>query len=151
MRKKIAKIITSDEVLGKEAVDADGSIIGVVTKIHINKETMKIVGISVDMGFMKPELFVGSNYIKHFGIDAVLLKKVPVDKYMGLRVITFEGKLIGKVKNIIMKRRKIKEFEISSTRIFGKGFVIKYSDIKEIGDQIILKEKYKIIKWYYYL
>ena len=142
----MSKIITSDDILGKEAVDSQGSIIGVITKLHIDKESMKITGITVDMGFMKPDLFIGASHIRHFGIDAILLKRVPADKFKGLKVITFDGKIIGKVKNVILERTKVKEFEISGPKIFNKSFLIKYKDIKEIGDKIILKEKYKIKK-----
>ncbi len=142
----MSKVITSDDILGKEAVDSNGSIIGVITKVHLNKETMKITGITIDMGFMKPDLFVGASHIRHFGIDAILLKRVPVDKFKGLKVINFQGELIGKVKDVVLERTKVKEFEISGTKRFSKNFLIKYKDIKEIGDKIILKEKYKIKK-----
>jgi sporulation protein YlmC with PRC-barrel domain len=143
MKKKL-KIITSDDILGKEAVDPEGSILGVITKVHIDKKTLKVIGITIDMGLLKPDLFVGSRYIKFFGIDAVLLKKVPHDKYKGLKVLTEGGEVIGRVKNIVVSdRKKIKEFVISTKRIWDKHYKITYKDIKEIGDHIILKEKSK--------
>jgi sporulation protein YlmC with PRC-barrel domain len=139
-------IITSDEILGKEAIDPHGSSLGVITKVHINKKNNKVIGITIDMGFMKPDLFIGISYIKQFGVDAVFLKKIPPHKYHGLRVLSEGGELIGKVKKIVMDKSNIKEFEIAGKRLLDGKFSIKYSDIKEIGDHIILKKKHKRVK-----
>jgi len=140
--KKNSNIITGDDILGKEALDPEGAILGVVTQIHINKKDKKIIGITIDAGFMKPDLFIGVNYIREFGIDTVLLKKVPVDKLKGLEVLTSHGELIGKVQDLIMQRTRIQEIIISnkSKKFKAKKLIIKYSGIKEIGDAIILKK-----------
>ncbi len=145
-KEKISKkdIITSDDILGKEAIDPEGSSIGVVTKVHINKKTNKLIGVTIDMGFMKPDLFVGINYIKQFGVDAVFLKKIPIHKYHGLKVLSEGGEILGKVKKILADNNTIKEFEIAGRKFLDKSFVIKYSDIKEIGDSIILKKRYSV-------
>lgn len=140
-RKK--EIITCDEILGKEAIDPDGSILGTVTKVHIDKKDRKMVGITIDMGIMRPDLYVGANNIKEFGEDAVLLNKVPVHKFKGLKVLTAEGKVLGNVIHMLMHNSKVKEFIITNRRFMGKQFGIHYLDIKEIGDSIILKKGYK--------
>jgi len=145
MNKKSANknIITCDEILGKDAIDPDGSSLGVITKVHVDKKDRKLVGITVDMGFMKPDLYIGINYVKQFGIDAVFLKKVPHHKFKGLKVLSEGGELVGKVKNIVTENKNIKEFEIAGKRILDGKFFIKYSDIKEIGDHVILKKSHK--------
>ncbi|HJX50324.1 MAG TPA: PRC-barrel domain-containing protein [Candidatus Nanoarchaeia archaeon] len=137
------EIITSDDILGKEAIDPDGSILGVVTKVHIDNSDRKVIGITIDMGFAKPDLYVGINNVRNFGEDAVLLKTVPAPKFKGINVLTAEGKKLGKVMDIVMKNSHVEEFIISNFRFIGKKFPIKYSDIKEIGESIILKEGYK--------
>ena len=70
-------ILTSDDILGKQALDPDGGILGTVIKLHISNKTKQMTGITIDLGFMRPDLYVGINYVKHFGIDAILLNKVP--------------------------------------------------------------------------
>lgn len=137
------EIITSDDILGKEAIDPDGSVLGVVTKVHIDNHDRKVIGITIDMGFAKPDLYVGINNVRNFGEDAVLLKTVPAPKFKGINVLTSEGKKIGRVVDIVMKNSQVVEFVVSSSRFLGKKSNIKYSDIKEIGDSIILKEGYK--------
>jgi len=139
------KIITCDEILGKEAIDSNGAVLGVVTKVHIDKKIRKIVGITIDMGILKPDLYVGVDHIKNFGQDAVLLKKVPIQKYKGFKVLTAEGKVLGKVIEMIADDTHIKEFVIKNKE-FLEPIKIKYKDIKDIGESIILKKDYKINK-----
>lgn len=133
------EIITSDDILGKEAIDNDGSILGVVTRVHIDNNDKKVIGITIDMGFTKSDLYVGIDNVKNFGKDAILLKTVPASKFKGVNVLTSEGKKIGRVVDISMKGSKIGEFKVSSSRFFGSKFGVRYSDIKHIGDSIILK------------
>lgn len=135
------KIITSDDILGKDAVDPDGQVLGVVIKMHIDKEFKKITGITIDEGFMKPNLFVGISYIKNFGVDSVFLSKIPTQKYIGLKVIDSKGKEIGKVKKVRAKRYKVNAIEVSAG--IRKRSLIFSSEIKEIGEKIILKADYK--------
>lgn len=142
MSKKRA-VITSDEILGIEAVDPDGSVLGVVTKVHIERKTRKIVGITIDMGFLKPDLYLGINHVRDFGKDAVLLAKVPAPKFKGLKVLTAEGKVLGKVIDMALHNSTIKEISVANRRILGKQQWISYPNIKEIGDTIILKKDYK--------
>ena len=136
-------IITSDDILGKEAVDPEGQILGVVMQLHIDKHSKKMVGLTIDQGFMKPEIFIGLNYIKNFGVDTVFLNKVPVDKFKGMDVITAEGKIVGKVRAVNAERHKVKEI------IVGKGtkkFLIPASGIDQIGSSVILKKGYDTIE-----
>jgi sporulation protein YlmC with PRC-barrel domain len=139
-------VITGDDILGKEALDSDGSILGIVEKLHISNKKKEIVGITVDMGFMKPDLFIGINNIRHFGIDAVLLNKVPVHKFKGLLVLGPEGEEIGRVKEVALRGKKIKEIILSGKKKpFEKGKrYISASDIDKIGASVILKKGYKI-------
>ncbi len=135
------KIITSDDVLGKDAIDPDGQILGVIIKMHINKEFKKITGITIDEGFMKPNLFVGINYIKNFGIDSVFLSRIPAQKYIGLQVLDSKGKEVGTVKDVKSKRQKIKSIEVFT--VMRKRILISSSEIQEIGERVILKDEYK--------
>lgn len=139
-----SKVITSDDILGKEAVDPEGQILGIVTKVHINKEAKKLLGMTVDQGFMKPELFIGLHYVKNFGVDAVFLNKVPTDKFRGLDVLTSKGEIVGKVKSVKAKRHKVQEIIVAKKGVLGKSFSIAASDIETISSSVILKERYRL-------
>ena len=134
--------ITSDDILGKQAVDPDGEILGIVMKIHISKDTKQVLGITIDQGFMRPDLFIGLNYIKNFGVDSVFLNRVPVDKFKGMDVIDANGRALGKVKAVNAKRHKVKEITVSKKGAVGKQFIVSASDISAIGGSVVLKEKY---------
>lgn len=140
------KIITSDDILGKEALDTDGEILGVVMKLHIDKDNKKMVGITIDQGFMKPDLFVGMSYVKNFGVDTVFLNRVPVDKFNGLDVLNGKGKLLGKVVDVNSKRHKVTEIIVSKKGVSRDKFLIEAKYIQEIGESIILKGKFKATK-----
>lgn len=131
-------MITSDDILGKDAIDPDGSILGTVIKLHIDHKNMEIMGITVDMGLLKPDLYIGRDNISFFGIDAVLLKSVPYDKYKGLAVIDSHGKEIGTVFKVIVEEGDVKEIIVSHR--LGKKMEIPFKDVKEVGESVVLKD-----------
>jgi sporulation protein YlmC with PRC-barrel domain len=131
-------VITSDDILGKKAVDSDGQILGIVIKLHIDNLKKKILGITIDQGFMKPDLYMGLEFIKHFGIDAVLLNEFPFDKLKGLQVYTESGKHLGQVTKCVTEENQLKEIEYK--QMLKKPEIISVSQIKEIGTSVIIKD-----------
>jgi sporulation protein YlmC with PRC-barrel domain len=134
----MAKYITTDDILGKEVLASDGDIIGIVQKLHIDATTKTITGITIDEGFMKPDLFIGLQFIKQFGIDSLFLSIIPEQKFIGLRVYNNKGKLVGTITDIETGKNnaKIKKIKVKS------GFTTKdYSakEIKMIGSSVLLK------------
>ncbi|MCA9477585.1 MAG: PRC-barrel domain-containing protein [Nanoarchaeota archaeon] len=132
-------IITSDDILGKVALDSEGGVLGTVVKLHIDKKQKQMTGITVDQGFLKPDLFIGMNYIRTFGIDAILLNDVPLDTLKGKKVLTTHGSLIGSVKNVLSKGNNITKLVITSGR---ETLEVKASFIKEAGQSIVLRKNW---------
>lgn len=130
--------ITSDDILGKKAVDSDGEILGVVISLHIDNKEKKILGITVDQGFMKPDLYIGLEYVRHFGVDAVLLNHYPLEKLKGLGVYTVKGRYLGDVVKFTGSGSKLNS--ITFNKRFRKPETVVVTEIKEIGRSIILKE-----------
>lgn len=132
------KYITSDDILGKEVVAADGEIMGVVQKLHIDASTKEITGITIDEGFMKPDLFIGIQFIKKLGVDSLLVSIVPRQKFIGLEVFTSTGKSIGTVTEIETGKNnaKIKKIKVKAG-FSSKAYTAK--QIKLIGASVILK------------
>ena len=96
-------IITSDDILGKEALDPDGEFIGIVMKLHIDRKKKELIGITVDQGFMKPDLFIGLDSIEKFGIDALFINRISFSKYEGCSVYTPSGNKAGNVGKFLKK------------------------------------------------
>ena len=130
-------IITSDDILGKSVVDAQGEVLGVTQKIHIDKELKQIVGITIDQGFMRPDLFVGLECIAQFGIDTIFLNTYPRDKVVGMEVINSIGKLLGHVVSIEYKgKNRIKSIKV---KLGSNETVYTSNKIREIGYNVVLK------------
>lgn len=134
------KTITSDDILGKEAVDPEGEILGVVVKLHLDPVNRIMSGITIDQGLWEPDLYIGMDYVENFGEDVVFLNQIPYSKYRGMLVFTHDGKKIGKVsqvewdskgwRKLIVKNRSIlfpwkkSEFSITPDQVERIGFAI---------------------------
>jgi len=131
-------IITTDDILGKEVVNSEGEVIGIAQKIHVHKYNKEILGVTVDGGFMKPDLFVGLDNIKLFGVDAIMLNNSSDLKYKGLSVFDKDGTLVGHVSEVIKAPKTGRIQEI----IIKKGLShesIPAKEIKYIGVNVLLK------------
>jgi uncharacterized protein YrrD len=136
--------ITSDDILGKMAVDKVGDIIGIITQLHIDKETKLITGITIDQGFMKPDLFIGMEHIHNFGIDSVFLNRVPYQKIKGLQVLNHEGDLIGYVEDVIIENHNIENIVVRKNKLSTTRNVISHKHIDVIKDEVILKKGFEV-------
>lgn len=134
----MTKYITTDDILGKEVIASNGEIIGVVQKLHVEATTKTITGITIDEGFMKPDLFIGLEFIKQFGIDSIFLSIVPKQKFIGLHVYDNRGKSIGIVVEIETARNSAKIKKMIVKQGFAKK-EISAKDIKKIGSSVLLK------------
>ncbi|MDD3175170.1 MAG: hypothetical protein PHU51_01705 [Candidatus Nanoarchaeia archaeon] len=137
------KTITSDDILGKVALDTSGDELGIVTELHIDKENKTITGVTIDQGFMKPSLFIGIKHILKFGIDSVMLNKVPYEKIKGLNVLDERGELFGYVDEVIVKKYKIDSIIVSKTKVSSKKYIITGKDIDKISSDVLLKKGFK--------
>lgn len=137
------KSITSDDILGKTAVDPNGSLLGTVVKLHIDNNNKTIQGITVDQGFMRPDLFVGIEHVRRFGIDAVLLSSIPYDRLKGKRVLSAKGVILGTVAKVVTDGPDLKTLVLSKkTRAFKREeSEVNAREVKEIGQTIILRKR----------
>src|SRR3990167_7840081 len=101
--KRINKSITSEDILGKDVIDAEGGFIGVAEKIFIDPEPMDFIGISVDKGLIRSGLTIGKNYIDAEGgfigvAEKIFIDPEPMD-FIGISVdkgLIRSGLTIGK-------------------------------------------------------
>jgi len=100
--REIDESITSDDVLGKDVIDADGRFIGIVEKVFINPNKLDFVGVSVDKGFLKKGFSIGKDLIDRVATHALFLKVSVALEIRGLRVFDKDGKDLGKVVGIAL-------------------------------------------------
>ncbi|MFA4953652.1 MAG: PRC-barrel domain-containing protein [Candidatus Pacearchaeota archaeon] len=141
--KEISKAITSEDILGKEVIDAEGAFIGVAEKVFIDPKFMDFIGISIDKGIIRSGLTIGKSYIDRIADHAIFLKIRVVYDIKGKLVFDKDGKKVGTVSSIDLcgGKNKIKNIYVKSNFhlfSFKKEIIIPKEYIKNIGDNVIL-------------
>ncbi len=131
------KQIKADEFKGKKVIDREGIEYGKVRHVHINSDTLEVVGITVHEGLNK-EYFLSRDYVDRFTEESVLLSSAPLRT--DIPVVDIDGRKIGKVKRLHMSKAtdELESIEVSEgltgSRIFHT------SEIWGIGEKIILRQ-----------
>src|SRR3989338_7378836 len=102
----LSKTLTSEDLLGKDVIDFNGTFIGVVEKVLIDPNEMDFVGISVDKGFLRKGLTIGRTYIDKIREHALFLKIRVSYEVKGKIVFDKDGVSIGKVSTIELFENK---------------------------------------------
>ena len=137
--RSLEKTITSDDILGKDVVDKNGDLIGIVEKVLISLDTLEFIGIEVDKGILKKGLAIGKDYIEKVTDDALWLNIKISYELNGMSVFDKLGKLVGKVNKVELEgsTNKIKNIYVKPG-IFRKSIEIPRRMIQTIKYNIIL-------------
>lgn len=142
--KAISNAITSEDILGKDVIDAEGAFIGVAEKVFIDQKFMNFLGISIDKGIIRSGLTIGKSYIDRIANHAIFLKITVVYDIKGKLVFDKDGKKVGTVSSIDIcgRKNKIKKIYVKPNFhlfSFKKEIIILRRYIKNIGDNVLLK------------
>lgn len=137
------KHIKADDFKGKKVIDREGIEYGNVKHIHINTDTLEVVGITVHKGLHKDH-FLSRDYIDRFTEESVLLSSAPIR--VDTQVVDIDGHKIGKIKRLHMAvdTNELESIEVS-TGLTGSR-IFRTSEIWGVGDKVILrqaKDQYK--------
>lgn len=137
------KQIKADEFKGKKVIDREGIEYGKVKHIHINSDTLEVVGITVHKGLHKDH-FLSRDYIDRFTEESVLLSSAPIR--IDSQVIDIDGRKIGKIKRLHMNTdtNELESIEVSDGLVGSRIF--RTSEIWGVGEKVILrqtKDEYK--------
>ncbi|TRZ80867.1 MAG: hypothetical protein D4R90_00605 [Nitrosopumilales archaeon] len=137
------KQITADDFKGKKVIDREGIEYGKVKHIHINSDTLEVVGITVHKGLHKDH-FLSRDYIDRFTEESVLLSSAPIR--IDSQVVDIDGRKIGKIKRLHMNTdtNELESIEVSDGLIGSRIF--RTSEIWGVGEKVILrqtKDQYK--------
>ena len=131
------KQIKADEFKGKKVIDREGIEYGKVKHVHINSDTLEVVGITVHEGINK-DYFLSRDYVDRFTEESVLLASAPIR--IDASVVDIDGRKIGKIKRLNMSKEtnELESIEVSEgltgSRIFHT------SEIWGVGEKIILRQ-----------
>ena len=137
------KQITADDFKGKKVIDREGIEYGKVKHIHINSDTLEVVGITVHKGLHKDH-FLSRDYIDRFTEESVLLSSAPIR--VDSQVVDIDGRKIGKIKRLHMNTdtNELESIEVSDGLVGSRIF--RTSEIWGVGEKVILrqtKDEYK--------
>lgn len=127
------------DILGVRVLSKSGEKIGVVKDVRYGPKSMGIKGILTKHPYKGP-LYIGSDYIGIISDESIILAIDPATLIMNKKVVTYQGKVIGRIKKIERVGNTNLISKIHVKRFLHKAFVIKPSDIEKSGDSIILKE-----------
>ena len=137
------KQIKADDFKGKKVIDREGIEYGKVKHVHINSDTLEVVGITVHKGLHKDH-FLSRDYIDRFTEESVLLSSAPIR--IDSQVVDIDGRKIGKIKRLHMNTdtNELESIEVSDGLIGSRIF--RTSEIWGVGEKVILrqtKDEYK--------
>ena len=137
------KQIKADDLKGKKVIDREGIEYGKVKHIHINSDTLEVVGITVHKGLHKDH-FLSRDYIDRFTEESVLLSSAPIR--IDSQVVDIDGRKIGKIKRLHMSAdtNELESIEVSDGLVGSRIF--RTSEIWGVGEKVILrqtKDEYK--------
>ena len=129
--------IKADEFKGKKVIDREGIEYGKVKHIHINADTLEVVGITVHEGLNK-NYFLSRDYVDRFTEESVLLSSAPMR--IDAQVVDIDGKKIGKIKRLHMNKDtdELESIEVSEGMAGSRMFHT--SEIWGVGEKIILRQ-----------
>ena len=127
-----------------------GKEIGRVAEIRINPHTTQPQGVLVKRGLGEIPLYIGRSYFAHLSYESIILKIELVLLLKGKTVINFNGKVIGKVIDVVRNGTTNNLQGIIVKSLWSKPFTITRSAIKLVGKNIILKSGYTAQKKYFW-
>jgi len=143
----INKTVNFRKLLGSRVISTDGLVVGRVKEIRVDPKSMDLRGIVVSRGFFKPPIYIGRSYFEKVSDDAAILGIDPFVLLIGKRVITLDGRNVGKIKQI-MRSDDSNDIESIVVGKLFKKFNIPADNIKLAGKSIILKLSYDGTKKY---
>ncbi len=131
------KQIKADEFKGKKVIDREGIEYGKIKHIHLNSDTLEVVGITVHEGIHK-DYFLSRDYVDRFTEESVLLSSAPIRT--DVAVVDIDGRKIGKIKRLHMSKDTNELESIEVTEGLTSSRIFHTSEIWGIGEKIILRQ-----------
>ena len=127
---------TADSFRGKRVVDREGIKYGKVKHIHIDRDTLRVTGVTVHQGFLR-DYFLSDHYIDRFTDETLLLSTSPVRT--NVDVVDIDGHKIGRIKELHRNpdTDEIESIEVQDGILHTR--IVSRSEIWGVGEKVILK------------
>ncbi len=141
------KTVSLRRLIGARVLSADGLVVGRIREVRTDPKNMNLLGIVVYRGLFNDKLYIGKSYFEKISNDAAILNIDPFIFLKGKVVVTSDGKVIGKIKDIARSDYSNGIESIIVTSWF-KRYNIDADSIKLVGRSVILKVNYDGTKKY---
>lgn len=147
LRKEIEldKTVNVKKLIGKNVLSEGGTVVGTIYEVRLNPNGFDMEGIVVSTRVGM--LYIGKSYFSSISDYSVILNTELGLLVRGRRVITVDGKILGKVKQV-NRKGNTNEIENLLVGTFWKKYLIPVSAIKQIASSVLLKTKYDDAKEY---
>ncbi len=142
---ELEKTVNLKKLIGKNVLSEGGTIVGNISEVRLNPNGFDLEGVVVSTRV--GNLYVGKSYFSSLSDYSVILNTELSLLVQGRRVITADGKTLGKVK-IVNRKGKTNEIESLLVSSFFKKYLIPVSAIKQIASSVLMKTRYDDTKEY---
>ncbi|PIN88680.1 hypothetical protein COU61_03925 [Candidatus Pacearchaeota archaeon CG10_big_fil_rev_8_21_14_0_10_35_13] len=148
--RSLKKTINLKKLIGKRVLSKGGTIIGKILEIRISPINLNLEGILVRGSIIKKSMYIGRSYFSRLSDEAVILNIEVFILIKNKQVIDSKGRVIGRVKEVVMKgtRNNFKGVYVRS--LFSRKFFIPESEIEYVTKSVVLKTKYHATKKYFW-
>ena len=137
-------------VLGKRVISKNGKLVGRVSQVRLARDGFSVEGALISRGWFSPNIFIGAGYLDRLTEDSIVLKIDPFILSKGLKVVSSEGEVIGKVIDFV-RTGNSNDLDALVVKGFMRGtFHIPTSSVKSVGYSIILKPNYEFPKKHFW-
>ena len=136
--------INIKKIIGKQVLSKGGTIVGRISELRINSDTLELEGLVIEGPFRKP-VYIGKSYFSHLSEKAVILNIELSILIVGKKVITLDGKVLGKVKEV-NRKGTTNEVESFVVRSLWRKYLIPQSDVKQIKSSVLINHKHETAK-----
>jgi sporulation protein YlmC with PRC-barrel domain len=134
-----AHALKSKELIGLRVLSKSGIVVGKISELHLESNSLRMLGVVVS-GSKK--VYVGKNYFQKITPDSLILNIDPTIFLIGKQVMTFDGQLLGTVKEVKRKGHTNDLKEIVVKSFMKKRLVITPDKIQSTSNTIILSRHY---------
>src|SRR3989344_9340263 len=134
-------LIAIEKLIGKRVLSKNGLVVGRIKSIKINKNN-KVEGVVVSPGLFRKKIYISSLYFDRLTSESIILSIDPSIFNRGKRVLNNDGNYLGKIKDVNRKENTNQVDSISVKRFLRKEIIIPGSQVKSVGQSIILKSTY---------
>ncbi len=142
--------IDMQKVLGKRMISKNGLLVGRVSQVRLARDGFGVEGALVSRGFFSAKLFIGVGYFDRLTEDSIVLKIDPFLLSKGLKIVSSEGEVVGKVIDFV-RTGNSNDLDALIVKGFMRGtFNVPISSVKSVGYSIILKPNYEFPKKHFW-